>query len=61
MTDHSEHSPLEEFKEKVNEVLELLNQSNLPVVVPEGVDLDPLDTTAPSETPEVTHKSSTGE
>jgi hypothetical protein len=36
MTDHSEHTSLEELKEKVEEVFELLNQSNLPVIVTEN-------------------------
>jgi hypothetical protein len=33
MVDHSEHSPLEEMKEQIAEVVDLLNQPNLPIVV----------------------------
>ena len=35
MVDNTEESPLEEIKEKINEVIELLNQPNLPVAVNE--------------------------
>ncbi len=39
MVDNTEESPLEEIKEKINEVIELLNQPNLPVAVnEEGVE-----------------------
>jgi predicted ThiF/HesA family dinucleotide-utilizing enzyme len=50
MKNQIEHSPLEEFKEKVTEVLELLNQSNLPIVVEDEV----LDVTAGGQTAEAT-------
>ena len=33
MGEASEESPLEEIKEKINEVMELLNQPNFPVAV----------------------------
>jgi hypothetical protein len=36
MTEATEKNPLEEIKEKVNEVIELLNQPNLPVAVSDG-------------------------
>jgi hypothetical protein len=35
MTEAAEENPLEEIKEKINEVIELLNQPNLPVDVNE--------------------------
>ena len=35
MAEATEESPLEEIKEAVNEVIELLNQPNLPVAVKE--------------------------
>ncbi len=35
MVDHSEHSQLEEVKEQIAEVVELLNQPNLPIAVSE--------------------------
>ena len=35
MADNTEESPLEEIKGKINEVIELLNQPNLPVAVNE--------------------------
>ncbi len=35
MSEPAEESPLEEIKEKINEVIELLNQPNLPVAVNE--------------------------
>ena len=33
MAEATEENPLEEIKEKINEVIELLNQPNLPVAV----------------------------
>ena len=36
MSETAEQSPLEEIKEKINEVIELLNQPNLPVAVSDG-------------------------
>lgn len=33
MTEATQENPLEEIKEKLNEVIELLNQPNLPVAV----------------------------
>lgn len=33
MAEATEESPLEEIKEKINEVIELLNQPNFPVTV----------------------------
>jgi hypothetical protein len=33
MSEAAEENPLEEIKEKINEVIELLNQPNLPVAV----------------------------
>jgi hypothetical protein len=36
MTEATEESPLEEIKEAVNEVIELLNQPNLPIIVKDG-------------------------
>jgi hypothetical protein len=38
MTEAAEESPLDEIKEKLNEVIELLNQPNLPVAVSDGAD-----------------------
>jgi hypothetical protein len=35
MAEATEENPLEEIKEKINEVIELLNQPNLPVAVNE--------------------------
>jgi hypothetical protein len=35
MTEATDENPLEEIKEKINEVIELLNQPNLPVAVSE--------------------------
>jgi hypothetical protein len=35
MAEATEESPLEEIKEKINEVIELLNQPHLPVAVKE--------------------------
>lgn len=33
MTEDTEENPLEEIKEKINEVIELLNEPNLPIAV----------------------------
>jgi hypothetical protein len=33
MTEATQENPLEEIKEKLNEVIELLNQPNLPIAV----------------------------
>jgi hypothetical protein len=42
MSESAEENPLEDLKEKLNEVIELLNQPNLPVDVHEGVEpIDP--------------------
>jgi len=39
MSDQLEDTnPLDEFKEKVTEVLEILNRDNLPIIVPEGTE-----------------------
>jgi hypothetical protein len=38
MTEAAEQNPLEEIKEKFNEVIELLNQPNLPVAVSEDAE-----------------------
>jgi hypothetical protein len=38
MTAPTEENPLEEIKEKLNEVIELLNQPNLPVAVTEDAE-----------------------
>lgn len=43
MTEAAEENPLEEIKEKLNEVIELLNQPNLPVAVIEGEASEPVD------------------
>ena len=44
MTEATEENPLEEIKEKLNEVIELLNQPNLPVAVSEAAELtEPVD------------------
>jgi len=36
MTEATEENPLEEIKEQINEVIELLKQPNLPVAVIDG-------------------------
>ena len=41
MTEATEENPLQEIKEKLNEVIELLNQPNLPVAVTD--DAEPVD------------------
>ena len=39
MSDQLEDTnPLDELKEKVTEVLEILNRDNLPIIVPEGTE-----------------------
>ena len=38
MTEAAGEDPLDEIKEKLNEVIELLNQPNLPVAVSEDVE-----------------------
>jgi hypothetical protein len=38
MTEATQENPLEEIKEKLNEVIELLNQPNLPVAVSEDAE-----------------------
>jgi len=50
MTNHSEHSPLEELKEKVEEVFELLNQGNLPLIVSDSDEEKALEATDSRET-----------
>ena len=47
MTEATEENPLEEIKEKINEVIELLNQPNLPVAVSD--DAEAAEPIAPKE------------
>jgi hypothetical protein len=38
MTEAAEENPLDEIKEQISEVIELLNQPNRPVAVDDGAD-----------------------
>ncbi len=49
MTDHSQHSPLEELKEKLDEVIELLNKDNRPLIISENGERQALESTESSE------------
>jgi hypothetical protein len=60
MKDHSDLSPIEEFKEKVVEVLELLNQANLPIVVPESGQSETSKPAVPREDAEVIQQNISG-
>jgi hypothetical protein len=48
MSETAEQSPLEEIKEVINEVVELLNQPNLPVAVKED-EAEAAEPSAPKE------------